>query len=133
MDKVHQDQSSNKLTELSSESAAHSFVHEQPMETNISDDVFAHAHSTCVCQTVLNTLQTYAKETLARISVIENAMLTSGRIQIKNEKSNLVQRIEDSNVFITANNLPICDIKSLDVFESNLKKEEFRKLAVCIF
>lgn len=121
--------SPTEITGFNSENATNLSVHEQP-ETNNFKDISANTHSTCMCETVLSTLQAYAKETLARLSVIENAMLTSGSIQTKKEKSNLVQKIEDSSVFITANNLPIQDVTSLNTFESNLKKEEFRKLAV---
>lgn len=83
-----------------------------------------------MCEMLLKKFQSYSNQTLARISLIEEALLINGSVSIAHQKSNLVNKIEEANVFITANNLPIQERKHLEAFESNLKNVQFKNIAV---
>lgn len=88
------------------------------------DDVYS------ICQLLLDRFEAFSKESFARISIIEDALFINGSVPIINQKSNLVIKIEESNSFITSNNLPIQERKHLDAFEADLKNGEFKRIAV---
>lgn len=83
-----------------------------------------------------NGFDAYSRESLARISILEESMLCGGiNAQHKNQKSNLVKKIDDVNVFMKSNSLPILDLNRLQIFEESLKDEKFMQIAVntCLY
>lgn len=75
-------------------------------------------------------IQGFSKETLARISIIEDAMLKNGTLGQADHKPSIAKNIEEIRIFELANHLPLKNINHLKTFEENLADLEFRKAAV---
>lgn len=84
-----------------------------------------------LCQIMLAEFREFSKETRARFSIIEEAMLKGGVLGQTNNKSRIVKNIEEIRLFEVSNHLPIKINNDLELFEGNLKNEIFRKAAVC--
>lgn len=130
--KIHHDENSKKSPESRTKE-----INSYSCETDADEPENAHVpksindiHS--ICAMLLNRFETYSRETLARISLLEDAMLSGGSTQAGYQSSNLVQKIEHANVFSKANNLPIKDSDNLHKFETNLKDEKFKDIAVSL-
>lgn len=68
-------------------------------------------------------------EISARISVIEDTVIKGSPV-LKDRKSNIVQKAENSRIFGLTNRMPIQNLRDLNAFEDNLNTEEFRNTAV---
>lgn len=93
-------------------------------ENKASDDILN------VCQAMLREFREFSKETLARISIIEDAMLKNGTLGQADHKPSIAKNIEEIRIFELANHLPLKNINHLKTFEENLGDLEFRKAAV---
>lgn len=74
----------------------------------------------------------FYKESLARISIIEDAMFKNGSLGQRNHKSQItnVKTVEEIRMFEVSNHLPLKNTKDLEKFEKHLEDLEFRKTAV---
>lgn len=124
---------SNALDQFESIKSIHENVvskqnkNEQTAEHQMFNDIFS------VCRTIMSELielRDRSKETLARISIIEEAMLKNGALGQTNNKSVIAKNIEEIRMFELANHLPLTNIRDLESFEKNLADVEFRKIAV---
>lgn len=69
-------------------------------------------------------------EILARVSVMEEAMLKNGSFKPKSEKKTLSK--EHFDAFMKSNNLPLKSLEHMQTFENNLKDVAFAATAVSI-
>lgn len=85
-----------------------------------------------LCQTILSEFRHFAKESLARIGTVEEAMLNNGLLSMLNNsnKTKSAEMFEKSRIFGKSNRLPITNETDFLEFEKNLKDDEFRKIAV---
>lgn len=85
-----------------------------------------------LCQTILSEFRHFAKESLARIGTVEEAMLNNGLLSMLNNSSKLksAEMFEKSRIFGKSNRVSITNEADFLGFEKNLKDDEFRKTAV---
>lgn len=86
-----------------------------------------------LCQTILKEfkgLKECSKETLARVSIIEDVMLKSGSLGNMNHKSTLTKNIEEIRVFEMNNHLPLKHMNHVKSFEESLDNPDFMEAAV---
>lgn len=69
------------------------------------------------------------EEQSARITLIEDALLNKYSAS-KEQKVNLVKKIEESRSFFISNKLPLDNDADLKMFEENLNQSEFHDIAV---
>lgn len=81
-----------------------------------------------MCQNILLEFRHYVKESLARVSIIEEAMIKNGTLNMHTAK--IVNNIEDSRIFMKSNRLPIGNDADFKEFETNLYDENFKNVAV---
>lgn len=74
-------------------------------------------------------LQKNSIEILARISLIEESLMKNGVLKVT-KSENISQSNDHSMAFFESNNLPLQSIEHIDIFESRLQGEAFRKTAV---
>lgn len=79
-----------------------------------------------LCEKMANQLNDIS----ARITLIEGRML-NGLSAAKDNKS--YGKIEESRIFCQSNHMPLKNLDDLNAFEGNLKKAEYRKIAVSIY
>lgn len=92
----------------------------EPQNNNMEHDILT------ICKTVL----LEQRETLARISLIENAMLKNGYLVKPNGQATIVKNAEDLKDFMVSNHLPLKNAEYLLSFEKKLDVSEFEKIAV---
>lgn len=86
-----------------------------------------------LCRTILKEfkgLKECSKETLARVSIIEDVMLKSGSLGNMSQKSTLTRNIEDIRIFETTNHLPLKQMNNVKSFEESLENPDFMEAAV---
>lgn len=96
-------------------------------------DVDQHSVDTVeMCKKLLLEFRQYAKESLARISIIEEAMIKNGTLSHHMNKSKAAETFEKSRMFGKSNRLPITNDVDFSEFEKNLEDEEFKNVAVSL-
>lgn len=80
-----------------------------------------------LCQHILEELRHHAKETSARLFVMEKKIMSN---EGQSRKSNAVAKIEENRIFAVTNRLPLQNLNDLKQFEEGLKNNEFMKIAV---
>lgn len=81
-----------------------------------------------ICQQILMEFRHYSKESLARISILEEAMIKNGSLTMN--KSRATENLENSRMFAKSNRLPISNDVDFNELERNLGDEDFRNIAV---
>lgn len=81
-----------------------------------------------ICQKILLEFRHYAKESMARISILEEAMIKNGTLTLHRSKAN--EHFENSRIFTKSNRLPIANDADFNEFEKNLGDEDFKIVAV---
>lgn len=83
-----------------------------------------------ICRLLLSEFRQNSRETLARISVMEDAMRKNGSLDQMAKKSSIANNIEEIRIFGLSNHLPLKNIDDLMKFEDHLRDVEFKKVAV---
>lgn len=81
-----------------------------------------------ICQQILMEFRPYSKESLARISILEEAMIKNGSLTMN--KTRATENLENSRMFSKLNHLPISNDVDFNELERNLGDEDFRNVAV---
>lgn len=81
-----------------------------------------------ICQSILSEFRNYAKESLARISILEEAMIKNGILTLQKPKA--AENFENSRIFSKSNRLPISNDADFHEFEKNLEDEDFKNVTV---
>lgn len=72
-------------------------------------------------------------ETLARIAILEEALVNNQMSKIKNDRSNESKgKLEQFHLFMKSNDLPMTSLQQINIIEAKLEDEVFKKAAVSI-
>lgn len=84
---------------------------------------------------LLRHMSNQLNELAARSSLIEDNMMqlmngSSVSNLMRDRKSSILKKVEESRIFRLTNRMPLQNLKDLEAFEENLKKVEYRNIAV---